>query len=141
MPSIVEEMGPDGNGGPSSMLVSRSRGAEVYDGRSGADVDVVQYLPSKVASTSSVPMGTSIVQPGTLQIRQTASAGRGVFAATPLKAGTLVEVSHVLLFDAKEYEEHGQHTLLHEYTYVWSRSSGEGSTMALALGIGESSID
>lgn len=73
---------------------------------------------------------------GSLEIRRTASAGRGVFAAAPLRAGTLVEISHVLLFEAQEYEEHGKHTLLDEYTYIWRKSTSEGNTMALALGIG-----
>ncbi|UZJ57236.1 hypothetical protein CBS101457_006556 [Exobasidium rhododendri] len=86
---------------------------------------------SSFASTSSQP----VLPPDSLHVRQTASAGRGVFASVPLTAGTLLDVSHILLFPAKEYHDHGRHTQLDEYTYVWSKGI-EGNTMALALGIG-----
>lgn len=77
-----------------------------------------------------------VIGQGALIVRQTDSAGRGVFACRSLSAGTLVEVSHVLLFPPDEYHRFGRHTRLDDYTYVWSKSSS-GSTMALALGIGE----
>lgn len=70
-----------------------------------------------------------------LLVRQTEAAGRGVFAQNDLKAGTLLDVSHVLLFPAKQYAMHGKFTELDSYTYVWSKTE-EGSVMALALGIG-----
>lgn len=70
-----------------------------------------------------------------LQIRSTPTAGRGVFASIPLAAHTLIEISPVLLFGADEYETYGRHTLLDSYTYIWEKRA-EGSTMALALGLG-----
>jgi hypothetical protein len=87
---------------------------------------------SSFASSSSQP----VLPADSLHVRQTATAGRGVFASVPLTAGTLLDVSHILLFPAKEYHEHGRHTQLDDYTYIWSKGS-EGNTMALALGIGE----
>ncbi len=45
----------------------------------------------------------------------------------------MIEVSPVLLFTAKEYEEHGKHTVLDHYTFVW-----RDGRMALALGLGAS---
>jgi tRNA-specific adenosine deaminase 3 len=52
-------------------------------------------------------------------------------ASRPIPAQTLVEVSPVLLFEKKEYEQHGRHTLLDHYTYKW-----RDGRMALALGLG-----
>ncbi|PWN36725.1 protein methyltransferase [Meira miltonrushii] len=75
------------------------------------------------------------VPKGALSVRKTDQAGRGVFAAKPLQAGMLLNVSHVLLFPADEYQEHGRHTQLDNYTYIWSKGK-DGSTMALALGLG-----
>jgi len=89
-------------------------------------------ISSQFASSSLHP----ILPLNSLHVRQTGSAGRGVFASFPLSAGTVVEISHVLLFPAKEYHEHGRHTQLDDYTYVWSKGS-EGKKMALALGIGK----
>lgn len=86
-------------------------------------------------STASLP-AYPILPPESLLVRQTPTAGRGVFAAIPLASGTLVEVSHVLLFPAKEYNDHGRHTQLDNYTYVWEKGT-EGKTMALALGLGK----
>lgn len=70
-----------------------------------------------------------------LEIRSTASAGRGIFASKPILRDTVIEISPVLLFGAAEYQAHGQHTLLDSYTFVWEKRL-EGSTMALALGLG-----
>lgn len=72
---------------------------------------------------------------GALSVRKTTSAGRGVFAVKPLKAGMLINVSHVLLFPADEYQVHGKHTQLDNYTYIWNKGA-DGVTMALALGLG-----
>ncbi|WFD30925.1 tRNA-specific adenosine deaminase subunit tad3 [Malassezia sp. CBS 17886] len=70
-----------------------------------------------------------------LSIRDTPTAGRGVFATTAIPANTVVEISPVLLFSADEYAAHGRHTALDSYTFVWEKST-QGNTMALALGLG-----
>ncbi|OCH90027.1 hypothetical protein OBBRIDRAFT_879482 [Obba rivulosa] len=57
--------------------------------------------------------------------------GRGVYASRDLSAQSVVEISPVLLFAAKEYEEHGKHTVLDHYTFKW-----RDGRMALALGLG-----
>ncbi|CAB40784.1 Histone lysine methyltransferase Set7 [Schizosaccharomyces pombe] len=66
-----------------------------------------------------------------LEIRDTERKGRGVFALEPIPAQTCIEISPVLMFSKEEYEQHGQYTVLNEYTYVWS----EGK-QGLALGLG-----
>jgi len=43
----------------------------------------------------------------------------------------LLYISPVLLFDEKNYEEHGKHTVLDHYTYNWTNGS-----KVLALGLG-----
>ncbi|EIW59058.1 uncharacterized protein TRAVEDRAFT_121121 [Trametes versicolor FP-101664 SS1] len=52
-------------------------------------------------------------------------------ACREIPAQTLIEVSPVLLFSAREYEEHGRHTVLDHYTFKW-----RDGRMALALGLG-----
>jgi hypothetical protein len=54
-------------------------------------------------------------------------------ATEALAPQILVEVSPVILFTADEYESHGKHTILDEYTFCWP---GRDGTMALALGLG-----
>ncbi len=54
-------------------------------------------------------------------------------ATRKLASQTLVEVSPVILFTEDEYESHGKHTILDEYTFCWPGRSG---SKALALGIG-----
>lgn len=97
-----------------------SGGAEVAAPAQGDEAPIASY---------------PVLDRNVLYVSNTPSAGRGVFAAVPLIAGTLVEVSHVLLFEAGEYQQHGQHTQLDSYTYVWTKSA-QGNTMALALGLG-----
>ena len=70
-----------------------------------------------------------------LLVCNTPAAGRGVFASRHIPAGTVIEISPVLLFGPDEYSEHGRHTLLDSYTFVWEKRQS-GSTMALALGLG-----
>ena len=70
-----------------------------------------------------------------LRICDTADAGRSLFASKPIPSNTVIEISPVLLFSSQEYSQHGKYTILDSYTFVWERSS-EGSTMALALGLG-----
>ncbi|KAH8104815.1 hypothetical protein BXZ70DRAFT_998726 [Cristinia sonorae] len=57
--------------------------------------------------------------------------GRGVYASRDISAGTLIEISPVLLFTQNEYKEHGQFTVLDHYTFKWP-----DGRMALALGLG-----
>ena len=52
-------------------------------------------------------------------------------ACREIPAQTVVEITPVLLFGAKEYEEHGKQTVLDHYTFVW-----RDGRMALALGLG-----
>ncbi|KAF8310830.1 protein methyltransferase [Clavulina sp. PMI_390] len=72
-----------------------------------------------------------------LSIVSTPQDGRGVYANSPIPAGTLIEVSPVLIFHREEYTTHGQHTLLDSYTFIWrdQRKGGE-KAWALALGLG-----
>lgn len=77
----------------------------------------------------------SEIPTGALSVRKTRSAGRGVFAAKRLQAGTLINISHVLLFPIEEYEKYGKFTQLDNYTYIWHKDL-EGKSMALALGLG-----
>ncbi|KDQ20811.1 hypothetical protein BOTBODRAFT_86667, partial [Botryobasidium botryosum FD-172 SS1] len=52
-------------------------------------------------------------------------------ATRAIPAGTLIDVSPVLLFAKDDYERHGRHTVLDHYTFVW-----RDGRMALALGLG-----
>jgi tRNA-specific adenosine deaminase 3 len=70
-----------------------------------------------------------------LVVRRTETAGRGVFAQVDLTVGTLVDISHVLLFPAEQYAAYGKFTELDNYTYVWQKTA-KGPIMALALGTG-----
>lgn len=95
--------------------------------------------PITTASTSAsasleYPPSTPHQNPHGLLILSDQSRGRGVYASRPLRAGTLVEISPVLLFGKAEWESHGSETVLQSYTFKWGRM-GE---MALALGLGES---
>ncbi|KAF9267535.1 cytidine deaminase-like protein [Marasmius fiardii PR-910] len=56
---------------------------------------------------------------------------RGVFASRPIRQGTLIEISPVLLISKEEYEKHGKYTVLDHYTFKW-----RDGRMALALGLG-----
>ncbi|KAG9227349.1 hypothetical protein CCMSSC00406_0004112 [Pleurotus cornucopiae] len=59
-------------------------------------------------------------------------SGRVQWAATrPLPAGTVLEISPVLLFTKDEYSNYGRHTILDHYTFKW-----KDGRMALALGLG-----
>ena len=43
--------------------------------------------------------------------------GRGVFARTPMKCGTLVELAHCILVNQAEYLAHIKHTVLEHYVF------------------------
>ncbi|KAI0755242.1 hypothetical protein C8Q80DRAFT_1266723 [Daedaleopsis nitida] len=66
-----------------------------------------------------------------LRIEYAEGKGRGVYASCEIPAQTLIEISPVLLLTAQEYAEHGRHTVLDHYTFVW-----RDGRMALALGLG-----
>ncbi|PWN19843.1 hypothetical protein BCV69DRAFT_35809 [Microstroma glucosiphilum] len=78
------------------------------------------------------PPSTPHLNPNNLLILSHQSRGRGVYASRPLPAGTVVEISPVLIFGKDEWEQHGSRTILDCYTFKWGRM-GE---MALALGLG-----
>lgn len=54
-----------------------------------------------------------------LELRKTADRGRGVFATSSIPAKIEIECSPILFFPSTEYSEHGRHTQLDHYTYVW----------------------
>lgn len=72
-----------------------------------------------------------------------------MFATQPIASGKVIEISPVLLFTKEvgifksemllntntlqEYTQHGKHTALDDYTFVWPDRSGR---MGLAMGIG-----
>ncbi|KAI0826727.1 hypothetical protein BC628DRAFT_1435627 [Trametes gibbosa] len=66
-----------------------------------------------------------------LRIEYAPGKGRGVYASRHIPMQSLIEISPVLLFSRGEYEEHGRHTLLDHYTFIW-----RDGRMALALGLG-----
>ncbi len=57
------------------------------------------------------------------------NGGRGVFTTKALKAGTVIEVAHVLLFSEEEGRKLVQ-TKLNNYVFQW----GDNKEMAIALG-------
>ena len=59
------------------------------------------------------------------------SKGRGLFAASFISRSSVIDDSHVLLFQPDEWEQHGKYTILQHYTFRWR----EGQ-FALALGVG-----
>jgi SET domain-containing protein len=61
--------------------------------------------------------------------------GRGVIARKALKAGTVIDVAHVLLITPAEWEKIKQ-TSLYDFAFEWS-GEGAGITHALAMGTGE----
>jgi hypothetical protein len=42
--------------------------------------------------------------------------GRGVFASRLIPAGTVIDISPVLVFPNQEVDEHASHTMLQHYT-------------------------
>ncbi len=61
--------------------------------------------------------------------------GRGVVARKVIKAGTVIDVAHVLLITPNEWE-HIKQTSLYDFAFEWS-GEGAGLTHALAMGPGE----
>ncbi|CAO1622264.1 unnamed protein product [Parajaminaea phylloscopi] len=80
----------------------------------------------------SYPPSTPHLNQHNLLILSHQSRGRGVYASRPMLAGTLIDISPVLIFPREEWLAHGQKTLLDSYTFKW----GGMGDMALALGLG-----
>ena len=107
---------------------------------------------STTSPSTSKPKAPEHLNSTGLRIEYAEGKGRGVYGEHPpqpmqtrfpdtiqylaacreIPAQTLIEVSPVLLFSAQEYAEHGKHTVLDHYTFVW-----RDGRMALALGLGE----
>lgn len=84
---------------------------------------------------------TALTRSPSIQVCSTNDRGRGVFAVHDIPAGTLIEVSPVLIVPSKEYDSHNlQSTIFESYLFTWSRANdggrGGGGDMALALGLG-----
>ena len=67
-----------------------------------------------------------------VEIRQTAARGRGVFAASRIARGDLLERAPCILVPKREYEQHARHTAFEHYLFT-ARASRNS---LLALGIG-----
>ncbi len=68
-------------------------------------------------------------------VQISAKKGRGVVARVALKAGTVIDVAHVLLISPDEWEKI-KLTRLYDFAFEWS-GSGASITHALAMGPGE----
>jgi SET domain-containing protein len=68
-----------------------------------------------------------------IEVRDDPAKGRGIFAAAPIAAGTLIETAPVIIVPAKECRLLDQ-TILHDYYFRWDDVDGEGSG-AVALGL------
>ncbi len=66
-----------------------------------------------------------------LYIARTSNKGRGVYTSERLPAGTVVEISPVLVLN-KEDRLHLDQTLLHDYIFEWGKNK---DTCCMALGI------
>ncbi len=65
-----------------------------------------------------------------LHINDTAGKGRGVFTSENIAADTIIELSPVIVMNAKDRTMLDQ-TLLHDYIFVWGP---EGNQCCMALG-------
>lgn len=65
-----------------------------------------------------------------LFISPTENMGKGVFTSEPLEAGSIIEVSPVIVMDAKDRKLLDQ-TLLHDYIFEWD---AEKEQCCMALG-------
>jgi hypothetical protein len=64
-----------------------------------------------------------------LEIRDDPAKGRGIFAAAPIAAGTLIDAAPVIIVSASECKLLDQ-TILHDYYFRWDGDDG-----AVALGL------
>ncbi len=65
-----------------------------------------------------------------LYIDKTANMGRGVFTAEDIPAGTLIEISPVIVMDGAD-RAHLDKTRLHDYIFVWGKNETQ---VCMALG-------
>ena len=65
-----------------------------------------------------------------IAVKNTKGRGRGVFALTDIKEGTLLEISPVIVMEKKDRPLLDQ-TLLHDYIFEWG---GEKEQCCMALG-------
>ena len=66
----------------------------------------------------------------TLTIAPSEHRGRGVFTTEPIAAGTVIEISPVIVLSAKE-RAHAEKTLLYDYLFEWGK---KGKKACVALG-------
>lgn len=62
-----------------------------------------------------------------------------MFASAPIPAGTIIDISPVLILGIEENLKHIEHTSLYHYTYNWPTISPEGTaqkSQAVVLGLG-----
>ncbi|EME83832.1 uncharacterized protein MYCFIDRAFT_195052 [Pseudocercospora fijiensis CIRAD86] len=74
-----------------------------------------------------------------LHLVSNTAKGRGVFASAPIPAGTIIDVSPVLILSIEENLNHIEHTSLYHYTYNWPTKSSDGTpqkSQAVVLGLG-----
>jgi hypothetical protein len=69
-----------------------------------------------------------------LEIRDDPLKGRGVFAGTPIAAGTLIEAAPVVIVPAAQVKLLDQ-TILHDYYFAWDGAPGDQGSGAVALGL------
>jgi len=67
-----------------------------------------------------------------LEIRHDPAKGRGVFAAAPIAAGTVIEAAPVIIVPAKDCPLLDQ-TILHDYYFRWDGGGEESGAVALGL--------
>ena len=66
-----------------------------------------------------------------LSVEDTRGKGRGVFTSKEISAGTVVELSPVIVMKKKD-REHLDKTLLHDYIFEWGKAKDQ-CCMALGL--------
>ena len=78
-----------------------------------------------------------------LSLRTNTPKGRGIFATTSIPAGTIIEISPVLILTREENETHIEKTSLYHYTYNWplktilpETGTTITKTQAVVLGLG-----
>lgn len=69
-----------------------------------------------------------------VEIRSDPAKGRGVFAAAPIAAGTLIEAAPVVIIPPEQCTLLDK-TVLHDYYFRWDRRPEGGESGAVALGI------
>lgn len=94
------------------------------------------------AAPPTYPAITPTLHSSPIEILSTEGKGRGVYAKQDLAAGTVVDISPVLLLSNEEYYGGGKEgdgkgvegSVLRGYVFTWK---GKEGGMALALGLGE----